>query len=180
MQIELLTLITLAGPGLKFVKIFRDCIQKIFMTLRVTNFFFRDVDLLSSLRNFCEWSDRDFSNSVCKHSCVLLFSAGISLTLFLRRRQRWGKATAVSTRWHCVERINHSRNSWLVPWISNPEFSSHEHQPAVDVTPLLKNKKTIRYFNLGWWQKLHWKCSFYSVVCASIKSLYTLIDAVTD
>jgi len=42
--------------------------------------------------NFCEWSDCEFSsaNSVCKHSCFLLFSAGISLTLFLRRRQRCG------------------------------------------------------------------------------------------
>jgi len=29
------------------------------------------------------------ANSVCKHSCVLLFSARISLTLFFRRRQRW-------------------------------------------------------------------------------------------
>jgi len=37
-------------------------------------------------------SDCDFSsaNSVCKHSCVLLFSAGIGLILFLRRRQRGG------------------------------------------------------------------------------------------
>jgi len=42
--------ITLAGLGLKFVKIFRACIQNVFITLRVTNFFFRDVDLLSSLR----------------------------------------------------------------------------------------------------------------------------------
>jgi len=28
------------------------------------------------------------ANSVCKHSCVLLFAAGISLTLFLKRRQQ--------------------------------------------------------------------------------------------
>jgi len=30
------------------------------------------------------------ADSVCKHSCVLFFSARISLTPFLRRRQRWG------------------------------------------------------------------------------------------
>jgi len=54
--------------------------------------FFRDVDLCAHRSNFCEWSDCDFlaANSVCKHSCVLLFSAAISLTHFLRRRQRWG------------------------------------------------------------------------------------------
>ena len=38
--------------------------------------------------DFCEGSDCDFSsaNSSCKHSCVLLFSARISHTFFLRRR----------------------------------------------------------------------------------------------
>jgi len=30
------------------------------------------------------------ANSVCKHSYVILFSAGISLTLFLRKRKRRG------------------------------------------------------------------------------------------
>jgi len=38
------------GSGLKFVKIFRSCIQNLFITLRVTTFFFRDVDLLRSPR----------------------------------------------------------------------------------------------------------------------------------
>ena len=80
--------------GVRFVKIFRVCMQSFFITLRATFVFFRDVDLLWSPQysKFCAWSDCDFSsaNSVCKHSCVLLFSAGISLTFFLRRRQRWG------------------------------------------------------------------------------------------
>ena len=35
------------------------------------------------------------------------------------------------------------------------------------------------FFDLGWWQKLHWKCGSYSVVCALIRSFCTLIDAVT-
>jgi len=37
-----------AGFGLKFFKIFRAWTQNAFMTLRVTTFFFRDVDLLCS------------------------------------------------------------------------------------------------------------------------------------
>jgi len=36
------------GHGLKFVKIFRACIQNFFITLRVMTFFFRGVDLLCS------------------------------------------------------------------------------------------------------------------------------------
>ena len=39
-----------AGLVLKFVKIFRACIKNFFITLRVTTFFFRDVDLLCSPR----------------------------------------------------------------------------------------------------------------------------------
>jgi len=92
---------------------FLACIQNFVITLRVTTFFFRDVDRICCVccalrRNFCEWSDCDFSsaNSVCKHSCVLFFSAGISFTLFLRRRKQRG----ISTRWFCVEKINHSRD----------------------------------------------------------------------
>jgi len=34
------------GHGLKFVKIFRSCIQNFFITLRVTIFFFRGVDFV--------------------------------------------------------------------------------------------------------------------------------------
>jgi len=46
------------------------------------------------------------ANSVCKHSYVLLFSAGISLTLF-------EKAAAV-VKLARVEKIIHSRDSWIV------------------------------------------------------------------
>jgi len=50
---------------------------------RVMIFFFRDVHLLCSLQNFCEWSDFTSANSICKHSCVLLFSAQINpITVF--------------------------------------------------------------------------------------------------
>ena len=37
-----------AGLGLKFFKILQACIQNFFVTLRVTTFFFRSIDLLCS------------------------------------------------------------------------------------------------------------------------------------
>ena len=40
--------------------------------------------------------------------------------------------------------LEHSREL-VNPWITNPGFSSHEHQPGVDVTPFSKNKKTILF-----------------------------------
>ena len=62
---------------------FRVCMQN-FKTFRVTIFFV-------CCAHRCEWSGCTFSsaNSICKQSCVLLFSARISLTLFFE------KATAV-------------------------------------------------------------------------------------
>jgi len=39
------------------------------------------------------------ANSIGKHSCVLLFSAEICVTLFSRRRQRWGNQRAMALRW---------------------------------------------------------------------------------
>ena len=97
LRIKILTwcrVVSRSRLGLKFVKIFRACIQNFSITLRATFVFFRDLDLLCSPQhsNFYEWSDYGFSscNYVCKHSCVVAFSAVISLTLFLRRCQRWG------------------------------------------------------------------------------------------
>jgi len=60
--------------------------------------FLHDVHLCAHRGKFCEWSDCDFSsaNSVCKHSCDLLFSAAISLAFFLRRWQRWGNYHAMA------------------------------------------------------------------------------------
>jgi len=53
-------------------------------------------DTFSRNRN----ADCDFSsaNSICKHSCVLLFSPRINLTRFLRRWQRWGNKHALELR----------------------------------------------------------------------------------
>jgi len=43
------------GHGLTFVKIFRVCIQNLFITLRVMIFFFRGVDLLCSPLLWVKW-----------------------------------------------------------------------------------------------------------------------------
>jgi len=61
------------------------------MALGVRIFLFRDVDLLCSPRYllWVKWLWFSSTNSVWKHRCLLFFSARISLTLFLRRRQRW-------------------------------------------------------------------------------------------
>jgi len=91
--------------GLKFVKIFWACIRNFFITPRVFFFFFSFVTYVCCAHhgNFCEWSDYDFfsANSGCKHSCILLLSARISLTLL-------EKVTAVRKWAHCVKKINHT------------------------------------------------------------------------
>jgi len=85
---------------LKFVKIFWACIQNFFITLRVIIFSFVTYICCAHHGNFCEWSDCDFfaANSVCKHSCFLLLLARISLTLFLKRWQRWENGHIASKR----------------------------------------------------------------------------------
>ena len=88
---------------------FRVCIQNFFITTRATIFFFRDVHFLCPPRLLL-WVNLSSANSICKHRYVVLFSARISLTLLQRRRQRWGNRA----RLHCLEEINHSRESWLV------------------------------------------------------------------
>jgi len=59
--------------------------QNFFITFRVTIFSLVMYICCAHRGDFCEWSDCDFSsgNSICKHSCFLLFSAGIGLTLIL-------------------------------------------------------------------------------------------------
>jgi len=67
---------------------FRTCIKNVFITLKVTIVFLLWRRFIVLHRgSFCEWSDCDFSsaNSICKHSCVLLFPVWIRVTHFLRR-----------------------------------------------------------------------------------------------
>jgi len=58
-----------------------DLHTKLFTTFRVFVTYIR----CTHSGDFCKWSDCDFSPAICvsKHSCVLLFSARISLTHML-------------------------------------------------------------------------------------------------
>jgi len=69
--------------------------QKICMAatpmIQVTFFFFRDLHVLTAVTSVSEVIViflQLILFTFCKHSCVLLFFAQISLTLFLRRQQR--------------------------------------------------------------------------------------------
>jgi len=85
------------GAGLNFSKYFGPISglhTKLFITFKSNVCFlsWRRFVVVTAAQYFCEWIGCDFSsvNSDCKHSYVLLLTAGISLTLFLRRWQRWG------------------------------------------------------------------------------------------
>ena len=95
--------------------------------------------------DLCEWSGCDFSsaNSICKHSCVLSFSARISLTLFLWRGDS-GKE--ISTRWCCVKEINLSCDSWLV---------SRNDVLQKAFMPIASTWIVSWYFLLFSWETLH-------------------------
>jgi len=70
-----------AGFGFKFVKMyradFRPAYKTFFGTISVTIFSLVTCICCAHRGDFCECSDCDFSsvNSICKHGCVLLFSA---------------------------------------------------------------------------------------------------------
>jgi len=106
------------GSGLSLSKYFgliSGLHKKLFYSIRSTgNDFFlswRRFVVLTAVTSVSEVIMIFFSaNSVCKHSSVIFFSARISLTLSLRRRQRWGNSHAMAL----PQEINHSRDSWLV------------------------------------------------------------------
>ena len=116
---------------------FRACIQNFFITFRVTIFSSLAYICYTHRGYFWEWSDCDFSpaNSICKHSCVLLFSVRIRLTLFLRRQQ----PKEISTQCHCVEEISHIRDSWLFfkkQWPTNRLFMPKGLSHIVSFMPI--------------------------------------------
>ena len=133
--------ITLAGLGLKFVKIFRACIQNVFISSNGFFLLWRRFVVLTAVTSVSEVIAIFLNLLLFANIATFFYSLMGSVSHYFWEGD---SGEEISTRWHCVEKINHSRNSWLVPWISNPEFSSHEHQPGVDVTPWLKNKK--QYF----------------------------------
>ena len=75
------------GSGLSLSKFFRPA-YKTFYGIRSNNFFlsWRRFVVLTAITSVNEVIVIFSADSVCKHSCVLFFSAWINLTLFLRRQ----------------------------------------------------------------------------------------------
>ena len=67
------------------------------------------------------------ANSICKHSCVILFSK-----LGLVSHSKGDSGGEISTRWHCVEEINHSRDSWLVSRYEAYKQTFHARSAILD------------------------------------------------
>jgi len=94
-----------SGFGLKFVKMFRADFGPAYTSFLYHSkkrfFSFLKYNCSAHCGDFCKWSDCDFSsdNSICKHTCVLSFSGGMSVTLFFRRRQPWGNYHGMALRW---------------------------------------------------------------------------------
>jgi len=106
------------GSGLTLSKYFgpiSDLHSKLFYNIRSNNFSisWHTFVVPTAALLWLKWLWFSSANSICKLSCVSLFSARVSLTLMLRRRQRWGNQDAARDEF-CFEKINHLRNSWLV------------------------------------------------------------------
>jgi len=117
------------GSGLSLSKCFgplSGLYTQVWYTIRSNDFFLSWSTFILLTVVTCEWIDRDFSsaNSIWKHTCVLLFSAGISVTHFFRRR-----CEEISTRWHWVEKINRSRDSSLVLRNDGLQSVGHRFMP---------------------------------------------------
>ena len=109
---------------------FRVCIQNLFITLRVTIFFFRDVHLLCPLQNFCEWSDCDFLQLILFANTDAFFCSlrGLASNSFWKGYS----CKEISTRWLCVEIINHSRDVWLVLKTMAHKSTFHAYSTILD------------------------------------------------
>ena len=77
--------------GLKFAKMFRVVFAPAYKTFFDFFLSWSTFVVLTAMTSVSEVIVTFLqANSICKHSYVLLFSARISLTFLLRRRQRWG------------------------------------------------------------------------------------------
>ena len=76
------------------------------------DFFFRCVDLLCLPQKFCEWSHCDFLQLILFANTAAFFYSLLGLV----SHSFWGgdSGEEITRRWRCVEKINHSRDSWLV------------------------------------------------------------------
>jgi len=102
-----------ARLGLRFVKIFRACIQNFFITFRVTIFFlpWRRFVVLTAVTSVSEVI------MICLQLILFANTAAFFYSLLgLVSHSFWGgdSGEEIRTRWRCGENINHSRDSWLV------------------------------------------------------------------
>jgi len=102
------------GSGLSLSKYFWACIQNAFYNIKSNEFFlsWRRFVVLTAVTSVSEVSDCNFSssNSVCKQAVFFFSLLGLVSHYFWEGDS--GKE--ISMRWHCVEKINHSRDPWLV------------------------------------------------------------------
>ena len=120
---------------------FRACIQKFFITFKVTIFFFRDVYLLCSSRwlQWVKWLWFFFNWFLnCKRSCVFLFFTRISLT-----RDSGGEIIMLCC---CVEKINHLRESW------KNKVQKNEVITATTWVIFMSQSDSFRLHILVWWK----------------------------
>jgi len=109
-------LISLAGlfeSGLKFVKIFRACIQNFFYNIKSNDFFlsWRRFVVLNAVTSVSEL--------IVIFVQLILFANTVAFCYSLQELIShcfWEGESGeeISTRWCCVENINQSRDSWLV------------------------------------------------------------------
>ena len=84
---------------------------KLFITLRVTTFFFGDVDLLCAVTSVSEVIAIFLQLIMLANTAVFFHSL---LGFVSHCFWEGDSCVEISMRWGCVEKINHSRDSWLV------------------------------------------------------------------
>ena len=99
-----------AGSGFRLVKMFRACIHKFFILFEVTISFLKRICSAHCEASVSEMIAIFLRLILFVNTAAFFFSARSSLAFFFRRHS----GDEVSTRWHCVEKINHVRDSSLV------------------------------------------------------------------
>jgi len=111
-----------AGLGLKFVKIFRACIQNFFITLKSNDFFlsWRRFVVLTAVTSVSEVIVIFLQLILFANTAAFFYSL---LGLVSHCFWEGDSGEEISTQWRFVEKINHSRDSWLVLKSLQADFS---------------------------------------------------------
>ena len=103
-----------AGLGLKFVKIFQACIKKLFYNNKSNDFFFswrRFAVVLTAVTSVSEVIVIFLKLILFANTATFFYSL---LGLVSHCFWEGNSGEEISTRWRCVEKINHSHDPWLV------------------------------------------------------------------